>query len=476
MSRAARQRSPPAAWLAAAAGFALMAHVFYPGLMSPDSAEQWLQARSGRYTSVHPALMAWSWSWLERIVPGPGGLFLLHLALFWGALAWLARELFPRPLPQVAVVWLAGFWPPVTVVVAHLWKDVPMLGFILLALAALARATRLSRPDPAAGASGASDASDASGTGGVAGAGWLACWPSWPWLLLALAALILACAYRHNALPLILPMLWFISGQRRPGLAWPRRALLTAGLFIAVALLSGLPNRLPAVEQRPVWPLTALWDLAAVSIDQERMLIPAQWQLEGLTLDELERAFQPWTNTTIFATHKIPITLYFTPTPDQLAALRRAWLGMLRDYPLSYVRHRGRLTATVLAGTGDRGPAELRFQAAWFQHPDNPPLTRRQPWLQKAWAELGRRLSGSAMFFGWPYLLAGSIVAVIAWRRPQRHPLLPVLLASAALCAAPLPLVAPGAEFRYLVWPVVACLLALMLCLPRQVRPAVTNH
>ncbi len=462
MTTAIRPRRSSAAWLAGGAGFLLMAYALYPGLMSPDSAEQWLQARTGRYTSVHPALMAWTWSWVEQLVPGPGGLFLGHLALFWGALAWLARELFDRPLPQVMLVLLVGLWPPVTVVVAHLWKDVPMLGFVLLALAALARVIRLERDRASA-----VDTDTCPDTGCDAGAvtvmGLSRQWPSWPWLLLATAALTLACAYRHNALPLVVPLLWFITGRRRPRLAPLARALLTGLLVLMVALLASLPNRMPDVEQRPAWPLTALWDLAAVSIDQGQMLIPPDWRFDGLTLDELEAAFQPWTNTTIFATNKILITLYVTPTPAQSAHLRQAWLAMLREYPLSWARHRWRLTGIVLNGAGDRGPAELRFQTAWFQHPDNPPLQRRQPALQQAWARLGQRLSGSAMFFAWPYLLVAAGIAVIAWRQPRRHPLLPVLLASALLSVAPLPLVAPGAEFRYLVWPLAACLIAALV-------------
>lgn len=476
-------RRSRAAWLAGAAGFALMAWALYPGLMSPDSAEQWLQARTGRYTSVHPALMAWTWSWLDRLVPGPGGLFLVHLALFWGALAWLARELFARPLAQVGLVLLVGLWPPVTVVVAHLWKDVPMLGFTLLALAALARVVRLEQLEversgrlgiaPEGTAAAVVDAGRVPLATGHRGRAWR----HGPWLLLALVALTLACAYRHNAWPLALPMLWFITGRRQPPLAWPRRLVLASTLAVAMVVLAGLPNRLPQVEQRPVWPLTALWDLAAVSIDQGRMLIPPDWRFNGLTLAELEAAFQPWTNTTIFATNKILITLYVTPTPAQSSHLRQAWLAMLRDHPLSWARHRWRLSRMLLVGGKDAGPAELRFQTAWFQHPDNPPLARRQPGLQQAWARLGQRLSGSAMFLAWPYLLAGAGMAVMAWRQPRRHPLLPVLLASAALSLAPLPLVAPGAEFRYLVWPLTACLVAaLLVCCRRCQGASVTNR
>ncbi len=68
-------------------------------------------------------------------------------------------------------------------------------------------------------------------------------------------------------------------------------------------------------------------------------------------------------------------------------------------------------------------------------------------------------------------LFAASVLALIAcalaWRRrfETRGAVALVLLASAALFAAPLPLLAPAAELRYLGWPCVAALLAFVCVL-----------
>ncbi len=56
----------------------------YPGGMSVDSWDQYIQSVSGNYTSHHPPLMAMIWSFLHFICEGPETLLLLNLAFFWG--------------------------------------------------------------------------------------------------------------------------------------------------------------------------------------------------------------------------------------------------------------------------------------------------------------------------------------------------------------------------------------------------------
>src|SRR5690606_21130949 len=134
ITRATRSQ---AAWLAALVGLALTIALFYPGFLSVDSAVQWSQARSGAYQNNHPVLMALMWSMIDRVWPGPGGMFVLHAALFWVASGWFAREACRRPGPQAVLTLALGLWPPVLGIVAHVWKDGPMTAFVLLAVAAL---------------------------------------------------------------------------------------------------------------------------------------------------------------------------------------------------------------------------------------------------------------------------------------------------------------------------------------------------
>lgn len=416
------------AWLAAAAGLALTLAVFWPGFMSSDSAEQWLQARSGQYTSVHPPLMAFTWALSERLWPGPGGLFAAHATLYWLGLALLARGLSARALPQALVVLGIGLWPPVWGTLAHLWKDVPMAAFALIGVGLLA--LELRRP-----------------------ARWR--------LGLALLAFAAACAYRHNALPLVLPFLLHIT--IRLGCArWPQRLLATAALAVAVAVVAALPARHPSVTARQVWPVTAIWDLAAVSLATQRLRIPDDWRAPDLTLDELRTAFRPWSNTTVFDTGKLLISLYVDPTPAQSASLRAAWWSAWRDEPGAMLAHRLRLTALLFGLHPQPAPVGLALAPGWVSLPENPPLRIAPSMPRDAVARGLLALAATPLYDGWCYLLGLLALATQAWRR-RPHPLFWPVVASAALLAAPLPLLAPSAEFRYLLWLLLATGVALAL-------------
>src|ERR1051325_2140122 len=82
-------------YLVCAAGFVLTVVAFYPGVMSPDSFDQWEQGRAWAFNDVHPPVMSALWGLMDRVWAGPAGMLLLHNALFWGAAAlfWrLVRE------------------------------------------------------------------------------------------------------------------------------------------------------------------------------------------------------------------------------------------------------------------------------------------------------------------------------------------------------------------------------------------------
>src|SRR5690606_35973222 len=121
-SRAAAMNTPSrsrAARWAALAGFMATVLLFYPGWLSVDSAVQLWHARTGAYTSDHPVTMAMLWSLIDPVWQGSGGLFVLFVAGWWLALAWLASELFAGARAQVATVLGLGLWPAHLAMVAH---------------------------------------------------------------------------------------------------------------------------------------------------------------------------------------------------------------------------------------------------------------------------------------------------------------------------------------------------------------------
>lgn len=435
-------RHSHAAWVAATLGLCTSLVLFYPGFMSPDSVDQWMQVRAGAYTSTRPPMMAFIWSLTDKFIPGPGGLFVLHSTLLWFALGWLGRELFVGSRAQVAFVLLIGLWPPVFGTAAHLWKDMPMATFALLGMSALMRSTYRKETTLA-------------------------------WSVLALAFFTMACAYRYNALPLVLPFLATIAIQNGiHGMA--KRTFAVAVMIAVVAVSASLPQHHPAVTKRDVWPVTALWDLAAVSVVRDRMLIPDDWRTPELSVDDLRKYFRPWSNTTIFDSGKLFISLYSDPTPEQSRSLRRAWLDLWVETPLEIAWHRLRLSALLFGFMPQQVPLELKL---WLQDSTLPDASLVSS-PTSAFREGGRKallaLAVTPMFAGWLYLVLLLVLAGLGRRREQHVLFWPTIL-SVGLYCLPLLLLAPSAEFRYLIWPVVAALIVLALFLTKTRKPTASQ-
>jgi hypothetical protein len=418
-----------AAWWAALAGFAVTLLLFHPGWLSVDSAVQLWHARTGAYTSDHPVAMAMLWSWIDPWWPGSGGLFVLFAAGYWSALAWLAFELFRGARAQLLTVLLIGLWPANLGMVAHLWKDIPTAFFALWACALLLRERR--RPSRRLR--------------------WLV-----PMVLLG------ACLFRHNALPFVLPLLWYWSGR------WPRlhgspvqRTVATLAATAVIAVVAALPNKLPAVTERAVWPLLQTCDLAALSVRTGQMLIPRSMQEQPLQVDELRAVLKPYALITAFETRKLVIATFQDLTAQQRADLDRAWWSAWRDHPGEFLRHRAQMTGLLLGLRQSQMPLSLTIAPGRVAAPVGPAVEAAWPWdaaVMRAFSVLAT----TPLFAAWPYLLAGIALVLSSLRRPVHALFWPVMV-SAMCFAAPLPLLAASAEYRYLFWPVLAVMVAAAL-------------
>lgn len=424
-------------WLLAIAGFAFDVAAYWPGQMSFDSAYAWWQARGGATTDIVPPLFALAWRFCDLFVDGPGLVFALHLLLFWAGLGLLARALQCGPRTTAALMLLVAFAPVPWLLRGHVWTDVGLFSALTCAIGALASAeVRHQRR----------------------------------WLLLAAAAMFYAAMLRHNALPAMLPLFaWFVwrvlrdvRGEAKPALS--DVALKTLFLVVAVVGAGHLIDR--TVDRRvPLWPSLAEWDLAAISVTTDTMLLPAFMIGPGLDIADLAQAFRSWSNTSMLVNTRHGMRDPFSAdySAEQLSRLRHAWLDAIATHPRAWLAHRWRLTRALFGTHAPDWPHELIYVDDEVRYRDNPPIARNAGVLHETLMRAAAALRATPVLAAWPTLLAGLVALPLGWRRRRSVAASTalILLASAWLYALPLTLFAPAAELRYLGWPCVASLLAL---------------
>ncbi|MEO6690444.1 MAG: hypothetical protein ABIS07_10595 [Dokdonella sp.] len=424
---------PYVPWLVAFAGFAFDLAAFWPGQMSFDSAYAWWQARGGTSTNIVPPLFVWVWRACDRIVEGPGALFVFHLALFWCGLALLARALRFAPVASAAAMLLVALAPVSLVLRGQVWTDVGLFAALTFATGALASVEIDLRRH---------------------------------WLLFPIAlALFYAAALRHNALPAVLPFVaWFMwLLLRRFTAASPAR--VTVATLVGLLAIACAARWLDASVDRhvEVWPSLAQFDLAAVSIATGQMRLPDFMIGPGLDVAELAQAFRPWSNVPMLVGTQHGIRDPFSDhSAQELATLRTAWLGAITDEPRAWFAHRLRLSRALFGTHAVEWPRELIYVDDEVGYRDNPPIARTTNALHAGLMRAAAILAVTAALAAWPYLVLGLVGGAVAWRRrgDMTARLAAIVLLSAWLYAVPLTMIAPSAELRYLAWPCVASLLA----------------
>ena len=431
-----------APWAAAALGAALVLWVFWPGYMSWDSAYQWWQARNNQFDSVHPPLMAMLWQLTDRGVEGPGGMLALQVVLLWSALALFASTLRLPAAGRAFVVLFLGLWPPLLAMQPHVWKDLWTLAGFAWALALLARDLHT---------------------------------PHRGWRAGAVLALVFACAFRHNAITGALPLLAWIAWREVAGYApaWTakRRALPAAVIALALAVGVFVLAALPAQDARVrhterVWSVVTLWDAAAVSLAEGRLVYPPELVDPTLTLDELRANFAEYANTTIYATGKLRHSFEGPYTPERRAAIDALAWSLPTEHTGAYLAHRWRLSQLLFGWDRAALPDSLVMMPGLHGYGDNPPVAPHPHPLHARALAMLQSLIDTPLFAGWLYLLVCLGVALAGAARARRCPGA-VLAAATALSslayALPLALASGSAEFRYLAWPVLATLASLVL-------------
>jgi hypothetical protein len=413
---------------------ALVASVvlYFPGWLSFDSAFQYWQVRSGHYSNLSPVAMTALWALVHQAWPSTGAMLCLHLVLYWTGVVLLAQEFWTTAASRSFAILVAGLVPPVVVIFGHLWTDASLIATMTFAFALTIAGWRRRR--------------------------------RWP-LLMALPVIGYAGAVRHNSLVAIVPLCllwvhaWRAAAARRPDrplLPRPWVALGGAALIVAFAFAGGrVLDRLLVEERVSTWAIGALWDLAAISLDTDTLLLPTPSLTPGTSLATLRATYTPLTVVPLFSgpgrvRNGLGAELF---SPDELALVQQAWIGAITAHPLSYLRHRA-LVSRHLFGSQKSELEGLFFVPAVVPYRDNPPPEPALSGWRDPWASWLRHSRGWMVFAPATYLVLATLA--LAWglhhRREDAGRIALALAGSGVLLVAPLTLFAPSAEMRYCGW------------------------
>jgi hypothetical protein len=418
------------------AGLLATLAIFYPGVLSNDAVAMYRQIAYGWRTDVKPPLFVDLWRLTDRVVCGSGGIFFLHVALYWAGVLALATGIASRASARALAALMLGFVPA-------LIGRLPMVSVDNAVVAAWMLAVGLLLHRDTATSVGARRALSVAA-----------------FLLFAYGTFV-----RHNAITGVVPLLWWLVGGYAPQ-SWSRREASgrrawAASLALTIALASAaIAFNWTATRSRS-GAQTPMWDVAAISVAAGDMRFPPELMLDpsaGGDLALLEKHFSPWSVSPLLYQDGGYAVL---PRNDEEAAVvARAWRDAVTAHPAEYLRHRGfvflRLlavdvmdqayfweqppaSAEMEARCGEQSPsraasAARKLMGRWLAAATRTPLYRTWMWALAAIALLAAApaLTGSAGL--------GHARAIRA------------VTASGLLYVAPLAVAAPGVEFRYTLW------------------------
>jgi hypothetical protein len=423
--------------LAAVLGITLMWWLAWPGYFTYDSAHQLAEARGVLpLGDVHPPLMALVWRGLERIWAYPGVMFALITIGYWYALTALVWRLIDKVAWRWVVFVLIALWPPLFITMCHVWKDCALVSALLAACVCIV--IRRDGGHPA-------------------------------WIGFAVLWLAVGTCLRHNAIVAAVPLTLWLCWPRaaQPGLRARATGSAIAAMLCVILLISpSLFARAVGAAPRHAWAAVALWDLAGISIREDTMLIPARLLNRPTSVADLAHDYTPVTNVDTFVPGRIKLSYDQDYTKADVDALWNAWTGAILHHPRAYLAHRLAFSRWQFLGYEQDTPSGLAFSPNRYDQAflklGLPQVDPQVPWLRAMeW------LRTTPLFAGIWYVLIAIVAAVIAWRRRRARDPLPVLMltASALGNALPLAIISGSCDFRYMIWTVLAALLALPLAL-----------
>jgi hypothetical protein len=446
---------------------ALQIAAFYPGYVTHDSAYQWWQGRHDEITTLWPPGMA---LFLGLFDPNtgraPAVFFVLHSVLFWGCAAYLAMRQ-PTFIRRASVALMFCVLPIASICLPHVWSDVALAIWLLLAALGLDFASRMKQRNFAQ-----------------------------TFVLVTCSAiLILSVLLRHNALFSLPPLLWLaacgwrsVLPARTRGSVTPHTArrefavtaLITGALLALTVATYTLVPRWVSKVKADTWAITLIWDLQALSVAAGKVLVPSSIS-NNATIEDLRASFDPINAVTMYMKSRSSwANATLGLSPDQKSDLTAAWMQAIVGDPMSYARHRIFVFTKMLGPKRDPAIDGSADDPIHVQFRDNPPLTfansaalrGAQAWVNwlkpQWWASPFAWMIAAGLCFGWVLLRSPREARSVWSLGGSPYFSATCLWLSGLLYLIPLLVIAPTADLRYALWPVLASVAAACLALSRD--------
>lgn len=290
-------------------GFIISIKMFYPGLMSGDSVDQYSQALRFSFTDWHPPIMAYIWALINDWIPGPLGMLILFCGLYWGALFLLSRSISHYGKRHAMAFLILGFAPWAIGNLGAMWKDILHAVLTLFAVGLVSLALR----------------DDRQGRSKLR--------------MAALATLIVAAMMRVNALAALPPLLWLALGRPRLN-NWKVPALL-AVLSLSVLLLSSVfTYGILRAERTGVHSSLLIYDIGAISQATgvnafgQSFGPEGEQKLKTVCYETSEWNSYSWGNCAFIRVSVQASGLWGSD------ALAQAWIQAIKNHPAEYLKHR----------------------------------------------------------------------------------------------------------------------------------------
>lgn len=427
--------------------------VYYPGLMSFDSVWQLREAREGVFDNHQPPMMSYVWRVLDHIIPGPAGMLLMDVCLYWLGIAWIVRLTVSSNLVRLPLVLLLGFWPPLFGLAGTIWKDVGMNSFLVMFVACLLLAQIRRRLR----------------------------YLAWSNLLLFLAA-----SFRPNAVPACVPLVavsvWITrdillerwphveSALRRMRL-WLFSVAAAFGANLAILTLAVTFVNSYGVKDANAWAFTAIHDLVGISVYEDHNLLPdAVTKANQLTMDDLRGMYVGDSIATLFNPSSRRLLGSADPNSTKVIGqhgdpktLSRTWVIAILDHPGAYLWHRAHVAEKLLVF--EAGKPWYPFHIGIENNPWGL-IYVQSPLNRKVTAGLHFAADSTYLYSAWIYHIVLLVFAGVTPLLPLRNRWLISAIALSGLLYSLINfLFAPAADFRYDIWAVTSALLCCTLLL-----------